>query len=639
MLEFTIRSLKHHGDVQLPVCRASIAMVFALLVCIGVSPWHASAQQSNQVSVKAEIVASNLYIGDPVLLRITVDGSKSSDEPDLKSVPGCDIEFIGGGNSSQTSIIIINGRRQDNSSESYTFQYKLTPTRAGRLRIPPISIDVDGKTYQTNPIEATVSEPQAAEGFSLVLQPEKTSVYVGEPIPLHIRWYLGSTVQKVSFSMPDSDRYELITPEAAKPATAMQRNNRAVEIPFVNGSVAGQIGERELNGKIYTALSIEQILVATKPGKVTIGPLRVTCNIAVGKRQARFTDSPFDDLTVYERRVVESEPLEIDVKALPLPAPTGFSGLVGKYAVDATASPTVLNVGDPLTLIVRVSGPEPMDRVPPLELERKPEFSRAFKMSTDTAIPALTPAAAVFNITMRPRNDAIREVPAIELSYFDPTTGAYAVASSKPLSLRVQPTKEVTLDDTEEQSTDGTKIPEAEKKKSDGPPALRTDGDPFRESHLGAAEWLRSPGVIAALSLPVAACVVAAGFSARRRWHESDPAGRRRRRALRRARSRLARAGSGRAITSLHAAANVSEALRGYAADMLGQPEISLTSAECAAYFKLADPGLGSEMAGILRACDEAQFAGIEKETLAAKSLALQARTLLTSLAEKEVRA
>lgn len=619
--------------------RSGVVVMMLLLVMACLCTTRVLAQSSNQISVKAELQASNLYIGDPALLRITVNGSKSPDEPELKSVPGCDIEFMGGGNSSQTSIIIINGRRQDNSSESYTFQYKLTPIKAGRLRIPPITVVVDGKAYQTNSIQAEVSEPKAAEGFRLVLEPEKKTVYVGEPIKLHVVWYLGSTVQKVSFSMPDSDAYELLTPESAKSSTTMQRGNRVVDVPFVSGTVAGVLGERELEGKLYTSLSIDQILVATRPGKMTVGPLRVVCSVAAGRRQARFSDSPFDDLTMYERRVVESEPLELDVKPLPLPAPANFSGLVGKYSVDATASPTVLNVGDPMTLMVRVGGAEPLDRVPPLELERRPEFSRAFKMPTDTAIPAITPSAAIFTLTMRPRSDTVKEVPAIELSYFDPTTGVYAIASSKSLSLRVQPTKEVTLDDAEDRSAEAAKIPEAEKKKAEGPPALRLDSDLFNETSGSAIDWLRHPGVIAALSLPVAGYVALAGLAARRRMHEKDPAGRRRKRALRRARSRLARAASGRRAGPLHAATAVSDALRGYAADILDLPEISLTSAECAEYFRLADPALGSEMTSILRACDEAQYAGIEAEASAAKNLASQARTLLSSLAGKEARA
>lgn len=612
------------------VARWVRAALVILLVVAGAWTSPGMAQSSNQVSVKAELLASSLYVGDPVLLRITVDGSKSPEEPDLKSVPGCDIEFIGGGNSSQTSVIIINGRRQDNSSESYTFQYKLTPTKTGKFLLPPVPIIVDGKTYRTNAIELNVSEPKVAEGFRLLLEPEKTSVYVGEPIRLRVTWYLASTVQKVSFSMPPSDEYELITPDAAKPAVAMQRNNRAVEVPFVSGTVAGTLAERELEGKTYTALSIDQILIPGKAGAVTIGPLRVACSVAVGKRQARFTDSPFDDLTVYERRVVESAPLVLDVKTLPTPMPAKFSGLVGKYSIDATASPTVLNVGDPLTLMIRVAGPEPLDRVPPLELEHVPAFARNFRMPTETAIPALTPTAAIFSLTMRPRADTVKEVPAVELSYFDPTTGQYAVASSKPLSLKVQATNEVTLDETEEEAAAAT-VPDAEKKTPEGPPPLPADADPFKTGEPGASARLGSPVVLAVILLPVAVWALATGVEARRRLRERDPAGRRRRRAIGRARSRLAKAASGRRAGPLHAAAGVSDALRGYAADMLGASEASLTSAECAAYFQMVDAGVGSRMTEILRACDEAQYAGLETESETARRLAQEARSLLAS--------
>ena len=55
--------------------------------------------------------------------------------------------------------------------------------------------------------------------------------------------------------------------------------------------------------------------------------------------------------------MVSSQPLKLTV--LPLPEegkPSGFYGLVGQYTISASATPTKVNVGDPITLTVKVGG-------------------------------------------------------------------------------------------------------------------------------------------------------------------------------------------------------------------------------------------------------------------------------------------
>ncbi len=140
----------------------------------------------------------------------------------------------------------------------------------------------------------------------------------------------------------------------------------------MGSSVVGKISQATVNGRTFNTITFEQVLIPRKAGALTVGPLRAAFEAIVGQRQRGFFDSIFDDLSVSERFVVSAPSAMLKVRPLPTEGrPSNFSGLVGEYTLRADASPTAVNVGDPITLSVTVHGPPQLELVHSLPIERQ----------------------------------------------------------------------------------------------------------------------------------------------------------------------------------------------------------------------------------------------------------------------------
>ena len=83
--------------------------------------------------------------------------------------------------------------------------------------------------------------------------------------------------------------------------------------------------------------------------------------------------------------VVPSNELNLEVLPLPEPRPPSFTGLVGAYSIETAAAPTEVNVGDPITLTIRIRGPEPLENIPAPALHTQQSLVEDFKVSAAPA--------------------------------------------------------------------------------------------------------------------------------------------------------------------------------------------------------------------------------------------------------------
>lgn len=149
--------------------------------------------------------------------------------------------------------------------------------------------------------------------------------------------------------------------------------------------------------------------------------------------------------------MVSSNPLSLIV--LPLPKegkPDGFYGLVGRYTISASAKPTTdVYMGDPITITITIGGSKYLKPVQWPKLEQVPELAANFKMPSQKATPTIDNGSKVFTQTIRPDNNRANVIPSITLAYFDPDTGSYNIAKTKPIKLDLKPSKRLTAADIE----------------------------------------------------------------------------------------------------------------------------------------------------------------------------------------------
>jgi hypothetical protein len=139
------------------------------------------------------------------------------------------------------------------------------------------------------------------------------------------------------------------------------------------------------------------------------------------------------------------EPIEV----LPIPAagrPADYRGAVGKYLIATEANPTNVKAGDPINLLIGISGNGPMDLVQAPPLAELPELTADFKVPNEPLAGFVKGDRKVFSTTIRPRKEGITQVPAIPFSYFDPAAKKFVTVHSDPISVHVDRADTLALD-------------------------------------------------------------------------------------------------------------------------------------------------------------------------------------------------
>lgn len=465
------------------------------------------------LTATAKVSDTEVFTGQPFTLRISVSGSESPEQPDLSGLDGFSATFTGGSQNSSTMIQIINGRVEKNINRGYVFSYKLTPLSAGEHTIGPIKVHAQGETALTRPISIFVKKPGHSDDFKLDISLSQNHCYTGEPVILTVTWYLASDVKNARFTIPVLEKSNLFYID--NPVSQQGRGGHKFTIPANNGQVIGFQGEKTLNGRIFTTISFQKVLIPKKAGAFTIKPASVAFSVLSGYRQRQspfgndffanfFNNSGFGRQGVYRQMAVASTPLYLTVANVPSAGrPADFSGLVGKYRITATADPVAVSVGDPITLTISVFGPdylEPVD-IPPLS--NQADLVRNFKIPSERAPGEILGDKKVFTQTIRPMHPGIKAIPAIRLSYFNTRTKKFSTAETDPIPISVKPARMITAKDIETpvsaaQSTGSIKSWDV------GIDANYEDNAVLENQVANPVKWLTSPagiGVVAGFPL------------------------------------------------------------------------------------------------------------------------------------------
>ena len=119
--------------------------------------------------------------------------------------------------------------------------------------------------------------------------------------------------------------------------------------------------------QIYQVLTFRTAATPLKAGKLQLGPVKQGMVLRVRQKQNR--RSPFNNsfdgiFTRYQQVPVTLEAKAQTITVKPLPTankPASFNGAVGRYTMQAKASPLEVTVGDPVTLNIQISGQGAID--------------------------------------------------------------------------------------------------------------------------------------------------------------------------------------------------------------------------------------------------------------------------------------
>lgn len=584
----------------------------AFLVLLSAVLW---ANAACGVTVRAEVERQQIQLGDSVGMEIVVSDSPGGTiTPRFPQVDGLSVQRAGSG------MRWVNGRRSD------VLNYRLTPTREGRFTIPPISVDLAGRTIQTNGFVLLVSKTSQDAEMRLVASVSKRECYVLEPVDVSLDWYISADVSEPELSIPFlAQKDELFLKAIPPPASAEK-----VRIVANRYELTAARSYREVDGKGFTVVSLAFRIYAPEPGILALGTSTVRAAVQIGTKLVRDDFFPVTRrVPDYKRVFAASDPLELHVKDLPVEGkPAGFTGAVGKFQISLETTDTRVKVGDPILLRIAITGDGLLEKIKRPLLSQDADFSGRFAINESLAPGDTSGERIVFEQTLRAQSEDVHAIPSLGFAYFNPEKGAYELAQSKPIPITVLPTTKVTLDDVirfgQESPAAGTTRLEEQ---PGGILANHTHLDALRDQTI---HW----STFSFVGVPPVAYFIALVFVTRRRKLAGDTALARARFAKRKLKRHLSEARGNLHSSDRLFCDALARAVSRFTSDTLnlGTGELTAYDVERLAEENRLDTRVAGRIAEILSECDVARFAPLAQSVERRKELLRQAEEVIREL-------
>ncbi len=508
-----------------------ILRIAALVIVMMGSSFHAHAQ-SDPITVHAEVSRTRVYVGDELTYQVIVRGANNPPTPEVEFPDSVRARYQGRSNQAFTSTRIINGRSRTVTDRRYSYQYTLTALDSGELTIPAPSIEIDGQRYVGPAVTFESLFPAEVQTDKMTVSIERTELYLHETVVVECSWWIGEQTSGPSFSskLPRSFRITGLEP--------ITKGREQISFELNGQQMLGVISTDPNDPYGRTRLTFRFGITPTEIGTFELGPIR-----AVFTRQSN-TGRGY-------KAYIESNTQKITVRDVPTQGrPDGYAGAIGEYRLKAQASNTVVNVGDPIVLTLKINAPEPMtgvDEAP--NILDDPRFTDRFKIASDgwRELRPRQRGQRIYEITIRALDEHVDQIPPIELPAFNPETKAYRIYKSNPIDLVVHPVEELTLSDaiiTGDTTPRTARPQEMERTElTDAMPGLWAHGSAdeiLAQDGFSIVETLRRPGWIATIASGPAALALSLIFVVVR--GASDPRERGLQRAWKRSRA-LARQG------------------------------------------------------------------------------------------------
>ena len=370
--------------------------------------------------VSASLDRAATSVGESVTLSITCTNFTPSSQPMLPSIRG--LRFSSGGTSRKFQL--GSGGR----TSTYTFNVLVTPLKAGNYSISPIQVRHETRLLKPKPLKLLVlpagekpkPDNNQSQNAYVRLLPTKTTAYVGEVIPVEIQLFF---IDSLNVQMPEliADGFNVAAFPKHK-QSRMQKGNQ-----------------------IYQVLTFRTAATPVKAGELQLGPVKQSMVLRIRQKQNR--RSPFNEpfegfFNRYQQVPVNLEAKAQTITVKPLPTankPASFNGAVGRYTMQAKASPLEVTVGDPVTVNIQISGQGAIEslNLPKLDWPGFKSYEPSVTTKKDNPLGLL--GTRTFEQVVIPERDTLAEVPRIEFPYFDPVAGRYRVLAKGPFPIKVNP--------------------------------------------------------------------------------------------------------------------------------------------------------------------------------------------------------
>lgn len=391
---------------------------------------------------------STVEAGGKFRVQFTVNTQNVSNfiAPDFK---GFEVIY-GPATSSQSSFQMINGRTSQSSSIIYT--YVLLSDVQGTYTIGSASVQVEGKTVRSKPVQVRVL-PAGAGGSAyggggsssygsasgrqsnvpvttgqgitskelfMTATASRTSVHEQEAILLTYKIYTLVDLRQLDGKLPTLDGFQI------------------QEIPLPRTK---EFSLEHYNGRNYrTVVWSQYLLFPQKSGKLTIPSITyegvvVTRNQNIDPIEAFFNGQ--SGLLELKKKIT-TPALTINVSPLPN-KPADFSGAVGKFTLASSISTQEVDANEAVTLKISVKGSGNMKLIATPEVNFPKDFDTYDAKVNDNFQLTRTGLAGNkdFEYLFVPRHAGTYDIPAVKFTYFDTEARTYKTLTTEPYTIKV----------------------------------------------------------------------------------------------------------------------------------------------------------------------------------------------------------
>jgi hypothetical protein len=398
-------------------------------------------------SVDAKLSADMVRVGQAVELRITAKGASQARMMTSPNVEG----LVNAGNQQQFQMEMALPKFGVQVTTVHTFI--LVPSQPGEFTIPPQKVSLDGKVYQTKamtiqvtpasggnvPVRPAIPVPQSGPAQQNLPPPDtdestrekgyfgemvipKTSAYVGEVVPVDLRFNIVANV----------------------PAQFSDRPNLSGEGFTVSPNAKPSQVEREVGGVDYSCAIYRTAITPAKAGTLEIPPASLAARVQVPVQVPGgddFFGGMLRNFGMTDVREIEiaTQGATLDVKPLPRDGrPEDFAGAVGEFKILAKATPSKVASGEPITLRVVVSGRGNFEAMgPPVlaESEGWKVYDPSEEFEPSPSDPIGFNGKKTYTFTLVARQDQTA-TPPVKFTYFDPAQEKYVTLEAPPVAVQ-----------------------------------------------------------------------------------------------------------------------------------------------------------------------------------------------------------
>ncbi len=384
----------------------------------------------------AQASKTTVAVGEAFQISYTLNTSGSNFKvPALK-----DFDVYSGPNQS-TSMSFVNGAM----SQSVTLSYVIAAKKEGKITIGPATVNVEGKTIQSNSLtfdvvkgsnnypntsnqgnsNNTAPSENVSDNLFIRATVNKTKAVVGEQISVVYKVYTRYQLrgfQDIKF--PDFNGFY------------------SMDVPMNNQQV--QVTNENLDGVNYQVAELKHSFIfPQRTGKIEIPPMEA--ELVVRKKSNRQPRDIFEQFFGggYEDAVysVKSKAVQIDVQALPeTNKPKGFDGAVGDFSYKVQLSKEKVKANEAVNLKITLTGKGNIKLVDAPELLFPEDFEVYDPKENENIVVngAGVSGSKTFDYVLIPRYEGDYKIDQIQFTYFNADKKEYVTIPSPELLIHVE---------------------------------------------------------------------------------------------------------------------------------------------------------------------------------------------------------